>query len=67
MMMAGWCLVDGRHTMPVGHILICDARGDVKHDDSALSIDVVTIAKTSKLFLSGSIPDIELDRTKILR
>lgn len=52
--------------MPVGHVLVGDARSDVEHDDTALAVDVVTIAETTKLFLTGGIPHIKSDFTKVL-
>jgi len=52
--------------MPVGHVFVRDARGDVKHDDAALAVDVVAIAQSTKLFLSGSVPYVELDLSEIL-
>ena len=52
--------------MPVGDVLVRDTGGDVEHDDAALSVDVVAITKTAKLFLAGGIPDIELDLTEVL-
>ena len=52
--------------MPIGHILIGDSRCDVKHDDTALAIDVVSIAETAKFLLSGCIPDVELDGSVVL-
>lgn len=54
-------------TMPVGHILVRDARRDVEHDDSTLSLDVVSITKTSELLLSGSIPHVEADGSVVGR
>lgn len=53
--------------MPVGHILVGDSRCDIKHDDTALAIDIVSVTKTSKLLLPCSIPDIKLDVAQILR
>jgi hypothetical protein len=53
-------------TVPVRNIFVCDAGGDVEHDDAALAVDIVTVTKTSELFLSSSIPDIELDVAQIL-
>lgn len=53
--------------MPVGHVLVCDPRGDVKHNDTALALDVVAISKTTKLLLSGCVPDIEANGTKVGR
>ena len=51
--------------MPVGNVLISDAGSDVKHDDATLTLDIVAIAETTKLFLSSGIPDIEDNRAKI--
>ncbi|SRR6266576_5558434 len=51
--------------MPVGNVFIGDAGRDVKHDDATLALDVVAIAETTKLFLAGSIPDIEYDCAKV--
>ena len=52
--------------MPVGNVLVGDTRGDVEHDDTALAVDVVAVAKTTELLLSSGVPDIELDLTKVL-
>ncbi len=52
--------------MPVGHVLVGDSGGDVKHDDTALAVDVVSIAETTKLLLPSSIPDIELNSSVVL-
>ena len=52
--------------MPVGDVLVGDARGDVEHDDTALAVDVVAVTKTTELLLSSGVPDIELDLTKVL-
>ena len=57
----------GRRTMPVGHVLVCDARGNIEHDDTALAVDVVAITETTELLLAGGIPDVELNLTKVLR
>lgn len=51
--------------MPVGHVLVRDAGGDVEHDDTALSLDVVPITETTKLLLARSIPDVEADRAEV--
>ena len=37
-------MLDIRHTVPVGDVLVCDSGGDVEHDDTTLAIDVVTIS-----------------------
>lgn len=46
-------------TMPVRHVLVCDTRRDIKHDDTALALNVVTISESTKLLLSSSVPDVE--------
>jgi hypothetical protein len=46
-------------TVPVGHIFICDSRGDVEHDDAALALDIVSIAETPKFLLAGGVPDVK--------
>ncbi len=48
-------------TVPVGDVLIGNARSNIKHDDTALAVDVVPITKTSELLLSCGIPNVELD------
>ncbi len=57
---------DEVRTVPVGDVLVGDAGGDVEHDDAALSVDVVSIAKTTELLLAGGIPDVKLDLTEVL-
>lgn len=52
--------------MPVGDVLVCDARCHVKHDDTALSVDVVSVTETTELLLACRVPDIELDLAKVL-
>ena len=52
--------------MPVGNILVGDAGGNIEHDYAGMSVDVVTVSQTAKLFLTGSIPDIEDDLTEVL-
>lgn len=52
-------------SVPVGDVLVGDSRGDIKHDDTALSLDVVSVSETTKLLLSSSVPDVEADGTKV--
>ena len=52
-------------TMPVGHVLVGDTRGYIEHDDTALSLNVVSITETTKLLLSGRIPNVEADRAEV--
>lgn len=52
-------------TVPVGYVLVGDTGRDIEHDDTALSIDVVSITETTKLFLSSSVPDVELNGAQV--
>ena len=52
-------------TMPVRNILVGDARGDIEHDNGALTLDVVAISQTTELLLTSSIPNIEFDRPAV--
>lgn len=51
--------------MPVGNVLVGDSGSDVKHDDGTLALNVVTVTKTTKLFLAGGIPHVESDGSSI--
>lgn len=51
--------------VPRGHVLVRDTRCHVEHDDGALALDVVAIAKTSELLLTGCVPHVECDRTAV--
>merc|ERR1712134_80684 len=55
----------GQILVPFRHVLIGDSRGDIKHDDSALTANVVAITKATELLLTGGIPDVELDKALI--
>lgn len=52
--------------MPVGDVLVGDTGGDIEHDDTALAVDVVAIAQTTKLLLTSGVPDVELDLAVVL-
>lgn len=52
--------------MPVWHILVCNTRGHIKHDDTAMSVDIITISKSTKLLLAGCIPYIKLNAAVVL-
>lgn len=54
------------HTVPVGHVLVCDARGDIKHDDTALSVDVVAVSEPTELLLTGGVPYIKDNLAQVL-
>ena len=53
--------------MPVGDILVGDTRCNVEHDDTALSVDVVSISETTELLLTSCVPHVEDDLTKVLQ
>jgi hypothetical protein len=52
-------------TVPVRDVLVGDSRGDVEHDDTALTLDVVSVTQTAKLLLSRRVPHVEADGTEV--
>lgn len=42
-------------SMPVRNVLVSDSRGDIKHDDRTLALDVVAISETAKFLLASGI------------
>jgi hypothetical protein len=52
--------------VPVGNVLVGDTGGNIEHDDTGLTVDVVTITETTELLLTGGIPDIELNGSQVL-
>jgi hypothetical protein len=53
-------------TVPVGNVLVGDTGGHIEHDDTALSVDIVSISQTTELLLTSSVPHIELDCAEVL-
>jgi hypothetical protein len=51
--------------VPVGHVLVRDSGSNVEHDNAALALNVISITKTTELFLSSCIPDVEADGAEI--
>lgn len=51
--------------VPVGHVLVGDARRDVEHDDGALALDVVAVAEAAELLLTRGVPDVEPDGSSV--
>lgn len=45
--------------MPIRHIFVGNSGGDIEHDDTALTLNIVTVTQSTKLLLTGGIPDIE--------
>lgn len=52
-------------TVPVRNVLVGDSRGNVEHDDTTLTVDVVTVSQASELLLAGSVPDVELQLSEV--
>jgi hypothetical protein len=52
-------------TVPVGNVLVGDTGSNIEHDDTALALDVVTIAETTELLLTGGVPDVEADGAEV--
>ena len=53
--------------MPVGHILVCDSRGNVEHDYATLALYVITVTEATELLLTRSVPDVETDGAEVGR
>jgi hypothetical protein len=51
--------------VPVGNVLVGDSGGNIKHDDTTLSLDVITISETTEFLLSSGIPNVEADGTEV--
>jgi hypothetical protein len=52
-------------SVPVGNVLVGDSGSNIKHDNTTLSLDVVTISETTEFLLSSGIPDVEADGTEV--
>jgi hypothetical protein len=52
-------------SVPVRNVLVGDSGSNIKHDDTTLSLDVVTISETTEFLLSSGIPDVEADGTEV--
>ena len=58
----GNCLAHTHNVfMPVYNILVRDTRCNIKHNDRALSLNVISVTKTTKFLLTSGVPDIESD------
>mmetsp|Transcript_342 Transcript_342/g.396 ORF Transcript_342/g.396 Transcript_342/m.396 type:complete len:107 (-) Transcript_342:155-475(-) len=51
--------------MPSGNILISETRSHIEHNNSALSVNIVAVTKTTEFLLTSSIPAVETDLTPI--
>ena len=51
--------------MPVWNVLICHTRSHIKHDDRALTLDVVAVAEAAELLLARGVPAVEADGTAV--
>jgi hypothetical protein len=49
----------------VGTFLYVGPGRHVEHDDGALAVDVVPVAKAAELFLPGGVPAVEADGTAV--
>ena len=55
----------GMKPMPIGNMFICDTRSHIEHNNSTLTLNVISIAKTTKLFLSCRVPAVKLQHTPV--
>ena len=53
--------------VPVGDVLIRDTGCDVEHNDTTLTLNIISISKTAKFLLASSIPDVEADGAEVGR
>ena len=53
--------------VPVGDVLVGDTGCDVEHDDTALTLDIVTITEATELLLASSVPHVEEDSAEVCR
>jgi hypothetical protein len=52
-------------SVPVGNVLVGNSGSNIKHDDTTLSLDVVSVSETTEFLLPSSVPDIEADGTEV--
>ena len=53
-------------TVPVGDVLVSNARCNIEHDDAALAVDIIAISQPTELLLPCCVPDIKLDLAEVL-
>ena len=60
-----WNILANSHEIliPLWNVLVSDSRADIEHDDTTVSVDVVSISKSSKFLLTGGVPHVENDLT----
>ena len=51
--------------MPVRNVLVCDTTGNIEHNNTALSLDVVTVTQSTELLLTCSVPHVEADCAEV--
>lgn len=52
-------------TVPVGNVLVGDTGGNIEHDDTTLSVDIISISQTTELLLTSCVPNVELDCAQV--
>jgi len=55
----------GQIFVPFGHIRVSDTGTNVKHDDTTVTTDVISVTETTELFLTCGVPNVELDLTMV--
>lgn len=51
--------------MPVGNVLVRNFRRDIEHDQTTLALNIVSISQSTKLLLSGGVPNVEANGTEV--
>lgn len=52
-------------TVPVGDVLVRHSRRHVKHNDGAMSLDIITVSEAAQLLLTSCVPNIESGRGRM--
>lgn len=52
-------------SVPVGYVFVGDSGSNVEHDDTTLTLDVISVSETTELLLSCRVPNVEADRSKV--
>lgn len=55
----------GEILVPFGDVLVCDSGGDIKHHNSGIGSNVVSLSEPSQFLLSRSVPEVKLDGSPV--
>lgn len=49
--------------VPFGHVSVRVSVGEIKHDDSAVGVNIIAVSQFTEFFLSSCVPDVENQRS----